>query len=78
MILNMMAILFKRDNPATVKVAAPAITNNFCQFSEIDLRKMEPKWFDSYEKTGILVVNASKTFMIGFLSKIFYKLPTTY
>ena len=51
MILNMMAILFKRDNPATVKVAAPAITNNFCQFSEIDLRKMEPKWFDSYEKT---------------------------
>jgi hypothetical protein len=57
---------------------APAIIRSFCQLVDIDLRKMELKWFDKCDRSGILLIKVSKKFMIGFLRRTFSKIPVIY
>lgn len=64
------------ENPFTVKVVAPARSNNFCQLDEIDLRKIEPKWLERSANRGILDTMALTKFMIGFLRRILSRIPT--
>lgn len=76
--LIIIATLLRMENPVRVKVVAPATSNNFCQFEEIDLRKIEPKWLESSAKRGILETTAFTRLMIGFLRRILSKIPIVY
>ncbi len=55
-----------------VIAVAPARTKTFCQFDEIDLRKIEPKWFDKSENKGIFEITLFNNLRTGFLSTIDY------
>jgi hypothetical protein len=61
-----------------VMAVAPARRRSFCQFLEIDLKKIEPKWLDKSDNRGTFEIKLLNNFNIGFLSKTDYKMLTHY